>query len=550
MVYSSPSPPVPVSLEPLHTKMLNAIESHIAADPNAVAFVCAEDNNVRLTFREYREKAKNCAQFLSDRGFGHKNVLCQVLPNGLEYPVVLLGVLQCGGTMSGASAMFTDYELERQFLDSRCTAVATDEAHLPKVMQAAERCPQIKTILCVRKGNKSLPKGVFAYDEAIRTKFRGLPPYKFSPDDVALLPYSSGTTGSPKGVMLSHKNFGTMVEVVQAHQNQYISSFLSNNGNKFQWRGQPLCLMLPFYHIYGMGLLMNTVLEGLQGIVFKKFEPTIFLENIQKFKVQILFLVPPILLFLAKHPVAEKFDLSSLRVVISGAAPAGKDLCQEFTRKYPKARIAQAYGMTECGMASHIADFKQSDDYTSVGIVLNNFEQKVVDVTTGAEVPLGQRGEICVRSPTVMLGYLNRPEATAETIDKDGWLHTGDIGYLGKDLRMNIVDRLKELIKVKGLQVPPAELEDLLLSHPKIGDAAVIGIKDERCGEVPMAFVVRQDESLTIKDVLKFVEGKVSSYKWLAGGVEFLKEIPKAPSGKILRRFLRDEVARREKARL
>ena len=226
------------------------------------------------------------------------------------------------------------------------------------------------------------------------------------------------------------------------------------------------------------------------------------------FQIRLIFLVPPILVVLAKHPAVAKYNLSSLEFLISGAAPAGKDICDEVARKYPNIKhIVQGYGMTEISMASHLPDLK-NPKVGCAGKVQALTEMKIIDVETKKELGYGEKGEILVRGPTVMLGYLNRPQATAETIDDDGWLHTGDIGYVEEDGSLFIVDRLKELIKVKGLQVPPAELEDLLLSHPEIRDAAVIGVPDSAAGEVPKAFVVRANDRLTEKQVQDFVKGK------------------------------------------
>ncbi|KAE9547042.1 hypothetical protein FO519_009746, partial [Halicephalobus sp. NKZ332] len=211
--------------------------------------------------------------------------------------------------------------------------------------------------------------------------------------------------------------------------------------------------------------------------------------------------------------------------------------------------IVQGYGMTEISMASHLPDLK-NPKIGSAGKTQSLTEMKVIDVETQKELGFREKGEILLRGPTVMLGYLNRPQATAETIDDDGWLHTGDIGFVEEDGALFIVDRLKELIKVKGLQVPPAELEDLLLSHPEIRDAAVIGIPDPNSGEVPKAFVVRANNDLTEQQIQEFVKERVAHYKQLKGGVEFVEEVPKSPAGKILRRFLRDREATKSKSKL
>ncbi|KHJ90442.1 AMP-binding enzyme [Oesophagostomum dentatum] len=330
--------------------------------------------------------------------------------------------------------------------------------------------------------------------------------YTRSADDMALLPYSSGTTGSPKGVILTHKNFSTMLSIIDRHFNDYVVGKLGDSD--WDYHDENVLLMLPFYHIYGFGLMNQTLINGSTGIIFAKFEPITFFNAIQTYKPKMLLLVPPILLLLAKHSMAANYDLSSVQFVLTGAAPAGKDLCDEFLSKYKNVRyLAQAYGMTECGMASHLPPLDSRTNFTNVGKLIATFQQKIISTSTGEEVPDGERGEICVRSPTIMKGYLNRAEATAETVDSEGWLHTGDIGFVDEKGQTYIVDRLKELIKVKGLQVAPAELEDILLSHKEIQDAAVIGVPDEKTGERPRAYVVRANNSLTEAEVKQFIEG-------------------------------------------
>ncbi|KAF8363536.1 hypothetical protein PRIPAC_90459, partial [Pristionchus pacificus] len=550
MVYKSPFASVPVSKESLPEKLLRAIWHHGTAHPTKPALVAAFDTTKYLTFHELYTQIHSVRAFLRVRGFKQGDVACLVLSNCIEWPVFQLGAQAAGGAISGASALFTDYELERQFLDSRCSVVLTDDAHIEKVMHAVKNCDRVKTVICLRSSTHSshLPGHIIEWSEVI--SFR--PEYdiaKVDAESMVVLPYSSGTTGSPKGVILSHRNFGTMIEITKDHFDREIISTIGPSNHS--WYNESFILNLPFYHIFGYGMMCTALFIGATGVVMDKFEPKLFLSMIEKYRPRLLFTVPPILIFLAKHPMVNEFDCSSLEFVLSGAAPAGKDICDEFLARHKNiVKLCQGYGMTECGMASHLPDFSLKDAHVGVGKVAANFEQKIIDVGTGKEVAAGERGEVCVRAPTVMMGYLNRPEATAETIDKEGWLHTGDIGYMDPDGRTYIVDRLKELIKVKGLQVPPAELEDLLLSHPLVRDVAVIGLPDKRRGELVRAYIVRANESLTEDDVIKFVAHKVSEYKHITGGVRFVEEIPKSAAGKILRRQLREEAAKETKSKI
>uniref|UniRef100_A0A914BUT6 Uncharacterized protein n=1 Tax=Acrobeloides nanus TaxID=290746 RepID=A0A914BUT6_9BILA len=250
-------------------------------------------------------------------------------------------------------------------------------------------------------------------------------------------------------------------------------------------------------------------------------------------------LLPPALLFLAKDPIVDKYDLSSLELVITGGASAGKDLIEEVCKRLPNIKyIVQAYGMTEA-TCTHLP-ILNNIQHASVGKLVSNLEQKIIDLETGNELPIGQIGEICIKSPANMMGYFNNPMATEECLDSENWYKTGDIGYLDEEGFLYVVERKKELIKVAGFQVAPTELEDVLMSKSDVRDCAVIGVPDEIKGEVPKAFIVKKNPNLTEQQVIEYVKEKLSSYKWLQGGVEFVQEIPKAPSGKVLRRILRD----------
>jgi 4-coumarate--CoA ligase len=348
-------------------------------------------------------------------------------------------------------------------------------------------------------------------------------------DDVVALPYSSGTTGLSKGVMLTHRN-------LTANIAQCLGAALPMSED------DSFVAVLPFFHIYGMQVLMNSGLRaGATIVTMPRFDLEQFLGLHQTHGLTRAFVAPPMVVALAKHPIVDNYDLSALQVVFSGAAPLSAELAIECGARLG-CEVVQGYGMTELSPVTHATPpggFKAG----SVGVTISNTELRIVDPATGESLGLDQDGEVWVRGPQVMKGYLNNDVATADTIDDEGWLHTGDVGHVDADGHLFVVDRLKELIKYKGFQVPPAELEALLLTHPAVADAAVIGRADDVAGEIPVGFVVLKDgQDVGASDIQGFVAERVASYKQVRE-LHFLDAIPKSPSGKILRRILRDEYA-------
>src|SRR5438105_767656 len=326
-----------------------------------------------------------------------------------------------------------------------------------------------------------------------------------------------------------------------------VANMCQMDGLDYFHRDDKLLCVLPLFHIYGLVVVLNMGLHlGTTTVMMPRFDLEQFLSLIQKYRVTLSHIVPPIVLKLAKDPIVDDYDLSSLKMIFSGAAPLGAELTRECAARLG-CDIVQGYGMTETSPCTHVST-PELNKAGSVGVCVPNTECKVVSVETGEELSVGERGEICVRGPQVMKGYLNCPEATARTIDADGWLHTGDVGYADDEGYFHIVDRAKELIKYKGFQVAPAELEALLLTHPSVADAAVIPSPDEEAGEVPKAFVVvRAGHRMTEAEVLSFVAAHVAPYKKVRR-VEFVAQIPKSPSGKILRRLLVEREREREQS--
>jgi acyl-CoA synthetase (AMP-forming)/AMP-acid ligase II len=446
------------------------------------------------------------------------------MPNCPEYAIAFHAAATAGGRVTTSNPLYKPGELAHQFKDAHTKIVVTVPPFKDIVQAAAEEAGCVKQV-CVMGEDSG--KWLFA-DRGVRAE--SLP--AIDPESCIALPYSSGTTGLPKGTMLSHRNLVANVQQVVSnpHHNLEMSSADTVLG------------LLPFFHIYGMIVIMAAALRvGATVVTMPKFEPEPFLTTLQQHKVTWGPLVPPLALFLAKHPVVDKFDLSHLRVIFSGAAPLDAATQRAVQARLPGVSVRQGYGMTELSPVSHFTDPKNVEA-GSVGFLAPGCEAKIIDPETGAEMGYGEEGELCVRGPNVMMGYLNNETATTATIFPDGFLRTGDIAVVREDGHTFIRERLKELIKVKGFQVAPAELEGLILSCPGVADVAVIGVSDDRDGEHPKAFVVRAGsetgKKLTEEDIKSFVQTRVADYKKL-GAVEFIAEVPKSASGKILRRLLK-----------
>ena len=471
-----------------------------------------------MTFNQLGDAIRRFAGGLKAKGFSKGDVLAIVSPNIPEYAVVFHGTCLAGGTVTTVNPTYGPDEIAYQFNDAKATMAVTIGMFLPAVQKAAETSgvTEIYTFDPV--------DGATWVAELIGEPFDGQ--VELDPDeDIAVLPYSSGTTGLPKGVMLSHRNLVANVMQVQPGVNMDDD--------------EVVIAVLPFFHIYGMQVLMNSVLRhGATLVTMPRFDLEQFLTLVQEHKVTRAYVVPPIVLALAKHPLVEKYDLSSLRQIVSGAAPLGADLAAAATQRVGT-EVVQGYGLTETSPVTNLMPLGQ-DRRGTVGVLVPNLEMRIVDPATGEDQPPGGEGEIWFRGPNVMKGYLGRAQETGEMLDDEGWLHTGDIGVADEDGYLTITDRLKELIKYKGFQVPPAELEALLVTHPKIADVAVIGVPDEEAGELPKAFVVAApDSGLTEDEVIEFSKEHLATYKQVRI-VEFIDEVPKSLSGKILRRELRD----------
>ena len=483
-----------------------------------------------MSYDDLASGIRRAAGGLTERGFGKGDVLAIYSPNTITYPVAFHGTAHAGGVVTTVNPLYTSGELAKQLRDAGARFLITAGPFLDKAREAAADAGGIEEIFTFDGAPGTTPFSALLESEELE---KG--PEIDPATDLVALPYSSGTTGVCKGVMLTHRNL--VANMAQIFGTESLCRVLDEDDT--------LIAVLPFFHIYGLLVIMTAALaRGAAVVVLPRFDLAQFLGAIQEYGVTFAHLVPPIVIALAKHPMVSEYDLSSLQGINSGAAPLGEDMARQVEERLGCV-VAQGYGLTETSPVTHMAPSKQRGDasHATIGPCLPNTEVRIVDVETGEDLGPGERGEIWIRGPQVMAGYLNQPEATAATIDEDGWLHTGDIGYVDENTFCHVVDRVKELIKFKGFQVAPAELEALLLTHPQIRDVAVVRSPDEEAGEVPKAFVVG-DGALTAEDVMSFVAERVSPHKKIRR-VEFVDQIPKAASGKILRRVFVDlELAR------
>ncbi|RDD41526.1 4-coumarate--CoA ligase [Trichoplax sp. H2] len=477
-----------------------------------------------INYNQLLDMIRRFGSSLIRMGFKKGDVFALYSPNLPEYAVAVLGIIAIGGIATTVNPLYTAEEVIKQLKLSGAQYIVGFPSNAANVIKAKETL-NLKNAYVFGNAEGLTSFSTFFEDDG--TLF--LPDLSIHPDDVAFIPFSSGTTGLPKGVMLTHYNIcSNMAQLMHPDFAVY-----KHDG--------PNLGLLPWYHIYGFVVIMAITLRaGGHLISMLRFDQEVFLKSIEKYKIKYANLVPPIYVLLSKSPMVKKFDLSALKESISGAAPLDAETSSTVNQRI-------GFGMTELSPASHLVRRMDGDSSQgSVGHCVPNTLAKIVDVETGESLGPGKDGELCIKGPQVMKGYFNNPEATANTIDKDGWLHTGDIGHYNEDKKFYIVDRLKELIKYKGFQVPPAELEGILLSNSKIADAAVIGIPDYEAGELPKAFVVKCDD-ITEEEVMDYVAIKVGPHKKLRGGVEFLEKIPKSASGKILRRELRKRESAKKK---
>ena len=503
MIYTSPYPPITLTGESITERVLRGLGD----DPGRVVLIDGASGR-EMTAGALEDGIRRLAGGLAAQGYGKGDVVAILAPNCPEYAVVFHGVAFAGATITTINPTYTAPEVAHQLADSGARLLVT----IPAFLETA-RAAFAGEIVVIGEAEGATPLAALM-GEALAAQV----PVDAAAD-VVVLPYSSGTTGLPKGVRLTHRNLVANVEqclvVIGCDAGSWSVGFL------------------PFFHIYGQTVLMNMHLAAGAGVVtMPRFDLEQFLTLASKYRTPTLYSAPPVAVALAKHPMVEGFDLGHVERFFSGAAPLGGEVGAAVAARIGCVSV-QGYGMTEMSPVSHATPRGQAKA-GSVGVTLPSTECRVM--VDGRDAGPGEAGELWVRGPQVMAGYHNRPEATAATLTEDGWLNTGDLAEVDGEGWVFIRDRLKELIKVKGFQVAPAEVEAVLLTSPMVKDAAVRGVPDDEAGEVPIAFVVPA-EGAEEAAIRAHLEGQLAHYK-LPRRIIFIEAIPKSASGKILRRML------------
>jgi acyl-CoA synthetase (AMP-forming)/AMP-acid ligase II len=456
-----------------------------------------------IAYAQLGARVNRAAAGLAARGLRPGDVLALWAPNSPEWAIAALGAMAAGAAVTGASPMCAERELAGQLMDCEASILVA----APELMDVARRAGVRQAVAVGEiEGEGAAPAVALEPARA-----------------VALLPYSSGTTGLPKGVMLTHANVVAGVGQVRA-------------ALKLGPR-DTVVAVAPFAHVMGFVITMASALaSGATLVTLAQFAFEPYLELVERHRATVLIGPPPVMVALAGHPAVDARDLSSVELVVAGGAPVAAGIARAVGERLPGAVVRLGYGLTETAATATAPDRELAVAPGSVGRAMPSTELRVVDPQTGADLGPGEPGELWVRGPQTMAGYLHRPDATAAMIDADGWLRTGDLVVIDEEGQVFVVDRLKELIKVNAFQVAPAELEAVLATHPAVADAAVVGRPDDASGEVPVAAVVARD-ALEAEDLMAWVAARVAPYKRIRA-VRFVDAIPRTPAGKILRRAL------------
>ncbi|KAL5728479.1 4-coumarate--CoA ligase [Ranunculus cassubicifolius] len=521
----------PISLP--QTPFLDIVSFIFSHKHNGISALIDSPSGISFSYSQLHQMVNSLASGLSNLlGVLQKDVILILLPNSIFFPVIFLGVLSIGGIVTTMNPLSSLIEIKKQMVECRVKFVFTELDNVSKIesLNLGVRVIRVPSLpnLFESSDFDCFSKLVNAHADSSNRPV-------INQQDTAAILYSSGTSGVSKGVVLSHRNLIAAVEL-------FVRFEAMQSNMRFPVVENVYLASIPMFHIYGLSLFALGLLSlGTKIVVLRKFNADEMVKAIDKYRVTHLPAVPPILMALPRAKEFRRCNLGSLKQVSCGAAPLSKKIIQEFLMNLPWVDFIQGYGMTESTAVGtrglNTGTFRK---YTSIGLLSPNMQAKIVDWNSGSCLPPAHSGELWLRGPGIMKGYLNDPDATNSAIDKDGWLHTGDIVYFDQDGYLYLVDRLKEIIKYKGFQIAPADIEAVLISHLDIIDVAVTGWSDEEAGEIPVAFVVKRPGSnLSENDVIDYVASQATPYKKVRM-VVFTPSIPKSPAGKILRRQLKN----------
>ena len=518
---------------------------------------------IQFTYRELDEASNQFANMLIENGFKTGDVVGINLPNMPEYLMGIIGTLKAGCIVSGVSPLLSDVQMQYQLNNlgtggNKVALLTLDAIFAGRLTKIASKIPQLKLAIAtsvggylpkikqvlgkligkIPKGKVTPLEGVTVMDfhkDIIATYSKELPKIDIKPDDLAFIQYTGGTTGPPKGAMLTHKNIVSDIVIFQKWLNWEAGKGVALSG-------------FPFFHIAGTFTTLNVVFLGWSQILIPNpRDSDHIIKEMAKYEPSVVANVPSLYQILMKNPKFKELDHSKLLYAVSAAAPFPKESQEEFEAIIGKGKLIEAYGMTETSPLTASNPSVGVKKLGSIGLPLNNMEFKLVDPNTGKDVPLGEAGEICVKGPQVMKGYFNKPEETKKAIDKDGFMHTGDVGVMDEDGYVKIVDRTKDMIIVGGFKVFSAKLEDTLVKHPAIGMVATIGVDNpERPGSEIVKAIIQLDadysydgnEDALKSDITAFAKEKCSPYE-VPKLIEIIEELPLTAVGKVDKKSLR-----------
>ena len=537
-----------------------AIRRTMEEFPEKMAF---EYKGITLTYKDLDEASNQFANMLIKQGFKTGDVVGINLPNTPEYLMGIIGTLKAGCIVSGVSPLLSDIQMQYQLNDlgtggNKVALLTLDAIFAGRLVKIASKIPQLKLVITtsvggylpkvkqvlgkligkIPKGKVTPLEGVTVMDfhkDLLPTYSKELPKTTTKPGDLAFIQYTGGTTGPPKGAMLTHKNIVSDIVIFQKWLNWEAGKGVALSG-------------FPFFHIAGTFTTLNVIFLGWsQVLIPNPRDSDHIIKEMAKYEPSVLANVPSLYQILMKNPKFKELDHSKLLYAVSAAAPFPEESQREFEAIVGKGKLIEAYGMTETSPLTASNPSKGVKKLGSIGLPLNNMEFKLVDPNTGKDVPLGEAGEICVKGPQVMKGYFNKPEETKKAIDKDGFMHTGDVGVMDEDGYVKIVDRTKDMIIVGGFKVFSAKLEDTLVKHPAIGMVATIGVDNpDRPGSEIVKAIIQLDadysydgnEEALKKDITAFAKENCSPYE-VPKLIEITEELPLTAVGKVDKKSLR-----------